>query len=191
MLELMLLRHATAVPHQGGPDFMRPLSIQGMGEAHLMAEELRRQGMLPDVIITSGALRTEQTGACFLGFPDHQVIHVKDLRLYEAARNAYFDVARDVVRLGLAKEATKRIMVVGHNPSIGNFLNALLADDEVAQVPRSHSLDGAHKGGALNFAPATCTLLLCAIESWDALAPCCARVKFWLPVNALSARAAG
>jgi phosphohistidine phosphatase len=62
MKELVLMRHAKAVPHaieQG--DLGRPLSGRGRRAATAVALELRRRGLRPDLILCSSARRTRET----------------------------------------------------------------------------------------------------------------------------------
>ncbi|HEX2892079.1 histidine phosphatase family protein [Vineibacter terrae] len=62
MKELVLMRHAKAVPHtvaQG--DHGRPLNGRGHRAASIVALELRRRGLRPDLILCSPARRTRET----------------------------------------------------------------------------------------------------------------------------------
>ncbi len=62
MRQLLLLRHAKSSwdePHLS--DHARPLNVRGRQAAAAMAREMRRLGLLPDLVLVSSARRTLQT----------------------------------------------------------------------------------------------------------------------------------
>ncbi|HEX2044117.1 MAG TPA: histidine phosphatase family protein [Gaiellaceae bacterium] len=59
-MELYLVRHAEAA--RGDPDELRPLTPAGREQARSLGERLRRDGVRPDVILTSPLLRARETG---------------------------------------------------------------------------------------------------------------------------------
>jgi phosphohistidine phosphatase len=61
MKKLLLIRHAKATHDIGYADFERPLKPSGMEDAELMAFIVKKNGTVPQIIITSPALRTQST----------------------------------------------------------------------------------------------------------------------------------
>src|SRR5436190_2456998 len=59
-MKLFLVRHADATP--GNPDELRPLSEEGREQARELGEQLRRDGIAPEILLTSPLLRARQTG---------------------------------------------------------------------------------------------------------------------------------
>lgn len=115
MKKLLLIRHAKATHESGYVDFDRPLKPSGMQDAVLMATLLKGQLQIPQIIITSPALRTKTTAEIFanqfkLPAPG------EDKRIYEASENTWVKVIN-----GLPDEYDY-IGVIGHNPGISQIL---------------------------------------------------------------------
>jgi phosphohistidine phosphatase len=117
----ILVRHAHAEwPHYTGPDFDRPLTAQGLADAHATAAAIRDAGHLPGLLVTSPALRTMQTSsviAATLALPAQSVLPVSELynagpEVLEAQMRKAF-VSADVV------------MLVAHNPGISELARVL------------------------------------------------------------------
>jgi phosphohistidine phosphatase len=115
MKKLLLIRHAKATHESGYIDFDRPLKQSGMQDAVLMATLLRGQSEIPEIIITSPALRTKTTAEIFA---NHFKLPApgEDKRIYEASENTWIKVVND-----LPDEHTY-IGLVGHNPGISQIL---------------------------------------------------------------------
>ena len=68
MRELILLRHAHAVPAGAGQaDLDRPLSPEGLAEAEAAGRWLEENGLVPDCVLCSPARRTRETLEAVLG----------------------------------------------------------------------------------------------------------------------------
>ena len=65
MRRLFLIRHAKAQPAAGQNDYRRALTDRGRADARRMAERLPSAGLLPEVLIHSGALRAKETAEIF------------------------------------------------------------------------------------------------------------------------------
>jgi phosphohistidine phosphatase len=111
---VVLLRHATAVPH-APTDWQRPLAQRGVVEAQQAGQWLRHEGIFPDAVIVSSALRTMQTFDA-LGFPEHPEPR-------DEAYNASGAQLADLVRLVAPRAST--VVVVAHNPGISDLARAL------------------------------------------------------------------
>ena len=114
MTRVVLLRHATAVPH-APTDWQRPLAQRGVVEAQQAGQWLRHEGIFPDAVIVSSALRTMQTFDA-LGFPEHPEPR-------DEAYNASGAQLADLVRLVAPRAST--VVVVAHNPGISDLARAL------------------------------------------------------------------
>ncbi|HLR56856.1 MAG TPA: histidine phosphatase family protein [Beutenbergiaceae bacterium] len=131
MPTLVLLRHAKA--EAAGPsDFERKLSAPGRSQARRVAAHLVAEGLVPDVVLCSAALRARQTweqveaGLAERGHPGEPVVHVAE-ELYSARP----ETVADLVAAQAAGEVT---LVVGHEPTMSMTAAALAGpeSDEVA-----------------------------------------------------------
>jgi phosphohistidine phosphatase len=115
-MDLILWRHAEAEP--GVPDLERSLTVKGQKQARRMADWLSSQ--LPDScrILVSPALRTLQTAEA-LG---------RKFKLYpELAPGAE---AEDVLKLANWPASKEAVLVVGHQPTLGQVAALLLTGEE-------------------------------------------------------------
>src|SRR6185312_7754990 len=111
MKRLFLLRHAKAVPADGGTeDFDRTLMLSGMQDAGQMARYLRKADYQVDLILCSDSARTTQTAELVL----HQIETEIDYRdtLYLAPATRIIAAVRG------APANVSSLMVVGHNPGM-------------------------------------------------------------------------
>ncbi|HEX8018838.1 SixA phosphatase family protein [Mucilaginibacter sp.] len=115
MKKLLLIRHAKATHESGYVDFDRPLKQSGMQDSVLMATLLKGQLQIPQIIITSPALRTKTTAEIFA---NHFKLPVpgEDKRIYEASENTWVKVINSL------PDEYDFIGIVGHNPGISQIL---------------------------------------------------------------------
>ena len=115
-MDLILWRHAEA--EEGVPDLQRPLTAKGQKQARRMAEWLDSQ--LPDgcKILVSPALRTLQT--------------VEPLgRKYKVVQEIGPGAsAQDVLRAANWPKGKEAVMVVGHQPTLGQVAALLVGGRE-------------------------------------------------------------
>jgi phosphohistidine phosphatase len=123
MKTLLLLRHAkSSWKHPELADHDRPLNKRGKRAAPRVGALLRDQNLTPDLILCSTAVRARSTAdlvaeACGYGGEIRPV-----RRLYMAEPTAYVDVLRNV------EAQPGRVMVVGHNPGLEAWLEALTGE---------------------------------------------------------------
>jgi phosphohistidine phosphatase len=117
MKRIILLRHAKAVQQEDGlPDHTRALQQRGRIEAEKIARKTKKHGFIPEVILSSTALRAKETAVIFaqvFGYPD------KDIQFIDTL---YGDLTENAL-IGLVKGLnpnTASIMIVGHEPSISD-----------------------------------------------------------------------
>lgn len=125
MLTLLLLRHAKSDWNSTAlDDHDRPLNPRGTKAAPIMGRHLAREGLKPDLILCSDAVRTQATLALVLpelGPPPPHVVFEE--ALYLARPDTILDVIRSNV-----EEATKSVMVIGHNPGLHALALTLIGD---------------------------------------------------------------
>lgn len=126
MKTLLILRHAkSSWKHVDLPDHERPLNKRGKQDAPRMGQLLVEQDLVPDFIITSAAKRARKTAkkvakAC--GYAG-QIEETWDF--YHAPAEDYITV------LSRLPEDHQRVMLVGHNPDLEDFLEMLTGQPEV------------------------------------------------------------
>lgn len=108
---VILVRHAKT--EQAGPsDRERALASRGRADARAIGELLAEQGIEPDRIVVSPALRAQQTwqiAADGRGWSQP----VTDERIYDNAVDSLLEVIRETA------PDVRTLVLVGHNPSMG------------------------------------------------------------------------
>ncbi len=143
MRTLILMRHGTAEKAvAGGRDFDRPLSERGRREAEAAGAALADEGWLPTVALVSPAVRTQETWEEVETAFD-EVEKVDDPKLLHTTAEAVLAAAE-------AAEG-EVVMVIGHNPGLGELMDALSrTGDEAAR--RDYGRGGCPPGAAAVFA---------------------------------------
>jgi phosphohistidine phosphatase len=115
---LLLLRHAKSAWDTGAAsDFDRPLAGRGERDAPTMGKWLKNQGLVPNTVISSPALRAKQTSeaACRkMGIKPKEIRW--DNRVYAATVSELLKVLEEY------KKQPKTLMLVGHNPGLEDLL---------------------------------------------------------------------
>src|SRR5271167_886082 len=126
-MELLIIRHAIAFErdrHRWRDDGARPLSPLGMKWSRRAAAGLKTITQAPDRLLTSPLVRARQTAKILTevaGWPPAE----------EAPQLLPGAAARAVLAL-LARDRSKRVALVGHQPDLGALLAACLLGDESA-----------------------------------------------------------
>ena len=169
MKHLILLRHASA--ENGDNDRVRPLSTLGRSEATRMGAALgtlAKRGFLPELLLTSPALRARETLAGLRGALTAARREEPDETLYLAS------AGRLLAKLQALPDRDAQVLLVGHNPGLGELLQ-LLVERGAAEV----LLRAAH-----GLAPATLAALRIATPRWRDVGPGCAElVEFLRPAD--------
>lgn len=125
---LLVLRHGKSDwATDALDDFDRPLAPRGRKAVKRMAGWLAREDLLPERIISSTALRAEQTTKRLCrhgGVPESTVIWCE--AIYEASVGTLLEV---LARHG---GAAGRVMIVGHNPGFEGLVEHLAGQVIVA-----------------------------------------------------------
>lgn len=118
MKTLILIRHAEALPDTpGNRDFNRQLTESGLNITMKTALLMRDNGLIPDRIVASSAVRTMQTAERIAETicPDAGLLAVDEL--YLAPSTVYSEVAAEH---GQSEDSV--VLIVGHNPGIANLM---------------------------------------------------------------------
>jgi len=135
MDRLILLRHGKAeTDAASGRDFDRALTDRGRRDAVVVARALEQAGVRPDLVLVSPAARAAQTwGAMAEVFAGAEVQETPEL--YEIAPDAILALTKAEGR------QARTVMVVGHNPGLGQ-LAAWLAQDAPAGDGKRRIVEG-------------------------------------------------
>jgi phosphohistidine phosphatase len=118
MKTLLLVRHAKATHESGYSDFERPLTEKGIHGAEKMAKHLQEKCIIPQLFVTSPALRTHQTANIF----------TDTLKLAPATINKGIYDAGETTLMKIINELPNDldfIALVGHNPAVSQILYTL------------------------------------------------------------------
>jgi phosphohistidine phosphatase len=122
--QLYIFRHAKSSWDSGASDdFSRPLNKRGEKDVPRMGKWMRREGLVPEHVISSPAMRARQTAVdlCQAMGSDTNAIHFEQ-NLYLA------DVDTLVEVIATAPEEANSIMLVGHNPGLEELVEYLVPE---------------------------------------------------------------
>lgn len=118
------MRHAKSSWQDAAqPDHDRELNGRGRRAAPFMGELLARQDLLPDFVITSTAVRALDTAKTVIASASYQGPLEITRRLYLAEVSTHYEVLLDV------PVGRERVLLVGHNPGISDFLLSLTGEE--------------------------------------------------------------
>lgn len=119
MPELLVLRHAKSAWETDAPtDFDRPLAPRGERDRWRLGAWLNHEGLCPDEVVTSSAVRARATaeavvetcGGASIGFE-------RSRRYYAAGPETWLD--------RLATATGRRVLICGHNPGLDELVEWL------------------------------------------------------------------
>ncbi len=129
MKTLFLIRHAKSSWEDAAlADKERPLNSRGKRDAPRMGERLAKRGVKPDLILSSPAVRAQETAEIIAEKLDYRRsnIVVED-RLYAGEANELLAVIRS---LG---DTLGCVLVIGHNPEMTTLAHHF--SDEISHLP--------------------------------------------------------
>jgi len=152
---LILLRHAkSSWDRPDLPDAARPLSKRGERTAPLIGQLIVREGLIPDRILCSTARRAIQTAKRVVdAFPREPEI--------EEVETLYMATPREILTV-LSDHGGHdgSILVIGHNPGLGDLAAWLVNEGEARDVRRLKD----------KFPTAALAVIDLPIENWHDLA---------------------
>jgi phosphohistidine phosphatase len=156
MRRLMLLRHAKSdwtVP--GARDRDRTLNARGREAAPKMGAYMARHALVPDLVVASTARRVTETLDLVLPAFETAPKVVHEARVYGAGANALLDILKETAH------TTHSLLLVGHNPGIGELACALIASGDVEARQRLIE----------KFPTAALAVIDFAVDDWGKLHP--------------------
>lgn len=121
MKNLWLIRHAkSSWSHGELQDNFRPLNERGYRDAQEMAGRLKKSGIMPDLIITSHAIRAYSTAMIFadmLKYPHGDIRIIT--KLYGATTAGYMDAINAI------PDQYNNVFLFAHNPTISQTMELL------------------------------------------------------------------
>lgn len=122
---LLILRHGKSEwGAQYGSDFERPLAKRGRKAAKFMGGYIAKQGLEPQLIISSPANRALSTAKLVQKELDDVELQ-QDERVYMADHEDLYDVLEGV------PDNLQCVLVVGHNPGLEYLVDDLCGSDDV------------------------------------------------------------
>lgn len=128
MFDLYIFRHGEAQERGRGADETRALTGPGKAEVRRVARGLKRLGVNPEIILTSPLVRAEETARI-----------AADILKPEAGLRICEALAPGGIHAALFKElsslARSRVMLVGHQPDLGELASVLVWGSPDAGIP--------------------------------------------------------
>lgn len=147
------MRHAESDWVPGAQsDFERTLNKRGLSDVSRMAKWISRQAKIPDLVLSSSAIRARQTTERLRDDlsldPDHVQFRAD---LYETTPGAVIELLQG------CSPSLGRILLVGHNPTLEDLI--LILNQEPVIIPRDGKL------------MATATIAVLAVPEWVEIEP--------------------
>ncbi len=147
MKRLTLLRHAQAEDKfLGQRDWDRPLTKRGILDATEMAQRLKAKRLKPELILSSPAVRTQQTSSIFAE-------HLSGSQI-ETLEELYLATCSQLFKTVQSQNKFNHLLIVGHNPGLTELAD-LISDQ--------YRIDG--------MPTASIVTMKLNIDSWQALTP--------------------
>jgi phosphohistidine phosphatase len=125
MRVLLILRHAkSSWKSDALGDHERPLNPRGVRDAPRMGALLEEQDLVPDLIISSDAVRARMTAEAVVKTSGYAAEIVFDPRLYLASPDDIIAVLRSTPSAG-----ARTVMIVGHNPGLEDLVAQLTGEE--------------------------------------------------------------
>lgn len=122
MKRVVIVRHAKAVPYGYDDDFNRDLTGRGKNDAKLISTKLNKQGIKPQLMISSPAKRALTTARIFaenLNYNKNEIREVEDI--YSGlTTNGFLELIKSL------PEEYENVFFFGHNPGFHYFVQNLL-----------------------------------------------------------------
>jgi phosphohistidine phosphatase len=134
-MRLLVLRHAkSSWADSSLDDWERPLNDRGERDAPRVGALLRRLSLVPDLIVSSDAVRAHSPARAAADAAGYAGRIVLSPALYGAGPQAIIDVLRNS-----PDPAARSVMIVGHNPGLEDFVSQLSGESiELATATLVH-----------------------------------------------------
>ncbi len=126
MKTLYLLRHAKSSWEQSDlADYDRPLNDRGRSTAPFMGELIKREGLVPELVLSSPAVRARQTAELVAKAAGITAVIKFKEKIYEASPQTLQQLVASL------DDRADSAMLVGHNPGMEGFVRLLTGRMEV------------------------------------------------------------
>jgi len=120
---LLILRHAKSSWRDSElADHDRPLNKRGKQDAPRIGNLLRREDLVPDLIVSSSAKRAHKTAELVIEASGYEGELRLDDELYAADPEGILDALQSLA------DDYERVMVIGHNPGLEELLELLTGE---------------------------------------------------------------
>ena len=122
MKRVVIVRHGKAVPYGYEDDFNRDLADRGKNDAALVSNYLKKQNILPDMIVSSPAKRALKTARIFAGNLDYSINLIQEEQdIYGGlTTNEFIEMIHNL------PDESDTVFFFGHNPGFYYFVSNLL-----------------------------------------------------------------
>jgi phosphohistidine phosphatase len=123
MKSILILRHAKS--SRKDPDLTdhdRPLNKRGKRDAPRMGRILKKENLLPDIIISSTAMRARATAEAVAKASGYKGDITVNRSLYAAGPQAYIDALHEL------SDDYVRVLIIGHNPGLEELVEMLTGE---------------------------------------------------------------
>jgi phosphohistidine phosphatase len=125
MKTILILRHAkSSWASDTLPDHERPLNKRGQRDAPRIGRLIRAEDLLPDLILTSTAVRARSTADLVAEASGYEGPIEQSRSLYMADAPAFIHALRSLT------DDHIRVLIVAHNPGLEELLVELTGEDE-------------------------------------------------------------
>ena len=121
MKQLVLIRHAKAVPYGYDNDFMRELTDRGISDAGMIGRKLNETGINPGLVMSSPAPRAIATARIIAGLTGYQAMEI------EEHSDIYLGLTTDefIELIQNVSDDIETVFVIGHNPAFCDYATDL------------------------------------------------------------------
>ena len=125
MKTLLVLRHGKSSWNDPAlDDHERPLNKRGRRDGSRMGKLVRKYGLMPDVVISSEAVRARLTAEAVVQAARYAGEILLDQQLYMASPADILSLLRTV------RENAETVMIVGHNPGLEELVTQLTGEQQ-------------------------------------------------------------
>jgi len=129
MKKLLLLRHGkSSWDNPDLADHERPLTNRGKESASIIGKFLKKENIIPDLIISSTAKRANKTADIIAKKCGYDKKILKSEELYSGSSESYTNIIHEIA------DKNKTILLVGHNPAIEEVIERITAEKRIMKT---------------------------------------------------------
>ena len=129
MKKLLLLRHGkSSWDNPDLADHERPLTNRGKESASIIGKFLKKENLIPDLIISSTAKRANKTADIISKKSGYDKKIFQSEALYNGSSEDYTNIIHEIA------DKNKTILLVGHNPAIEEVIERITAEKKIMKT---------------------------------------------------------